>query len=246
MQHSIDLGEVELHAFHWDNFDRNMLAAHQRVMQHLGLEVRYWEENIAHGQWLDRVVGQARSKVIGIIEPDLIPLSRQAVQEAADYAWQNDSFIGCAQASNHIHPASHIFASPAFFFITPSAYARLGRPSFMPNKRGDVAEALSFIAERRGIRYRTLFPTCFEREPREGAWPLGSYGLYGVGTVFADRVYHLFQSRYGDNAALFVRRCDELIAGSFSTAGFHDSRALDFPGRVVPVKRPRWYLRPFM
>ncbi|WP_111895165.1 hypothetical protein [Acinetobacter sp. MB5] len=242
----LSLDEVEFHSFHWDNFDRDILAAHKKVMQHLGLNVKYTEENMPHGEWLDRVIGQSTAKVVAIIEPDLIPLNREIVEKSVQYVYQNDTFLGCAQASNHIHPATHIFASPAFFFITPSCYQALGKPSFMQNKQADVAEQLAYIAEKKGIRYRTLYPTCFEREPREGIWLLGNYGYYGIGTVFADSVYHLFQSRHADNVKLFLQRCDDVLNGCFSTEGFISSTAFNNIGRVV--KKPKikqWYKKIF-
>ncbi len=96
----------------------------------------------------------------------------------------------------------HIFLRLLFFFITKTCYEKLGRPSFMPNKHGDVAEALAFAAEEKRIPYRTLFPTRYEKAPSEVLWALASYGYYGIGTVFADQVYHLFQSRTAENIEL--------------------------------------------
>lgn len=242
---TFDLSEVEFHSFHWDNFDRKVLSAHKRVMEHFNLNVNYTQENIPHGEWLNRVIGNAKSKVVAIIEPDLIPLNREIVEQAAHYVYENDTFLGCAQASNHIHPACHIFASPAFFFITPSCYERLGRSSFMPIKyRSDVAEEISFRAEKLGIRYRTLYPTCFEVDPVEGVWALGSYGFYGIGTVFDDSVYHLFQSRFAQNVELFVRRCDEVIQGAFDSSEFIPSITFNDSSRMVqPAKPAKWHKR---
>ncbi len=242
--HPISLDDISFHSFHWDNFSPKVLQAHKRVMKHFGIDVQYTQENIPHGEWLDRVIGQGKSKVIAIIEPDLIPLNLDVVKQAAVYVYENDTFLGCAQASNHIYPASHIFASPAFFFITPNCYEKLGRPSFMPKKnRGDVAQELSYRAEELGIRYRTLYPSCFERGSEEGIWALGSYGFFGIGTVFAGSVYHLFQSRLAQNVELFVQRCDEVINNKFDTSGFISSTDLSDIGVVVPpptIKR-RWY-----
>jgi hypothetical protein len=240
---TIDLSRVEFHSFHWDNFSPEILVAHKKVMQHFGLNVTYTQKNIPHGQWLDEVMQSAKSEVIAIIEPDLIPLNRQIVDDAISYVLQHDSFLGCAQASNHIYPASHIFASPAFFFMTKSCYQRLGCPSFLETKTGDVAENISYLAEQLGIRYRTLYPTYFERVPREGIWPLGSYGYYGIGTVFHDSVYHLFQSRMAENIELFVKRCDEVLQHTFSTQGFISCTGFEKLDNVVPFrqKRKRWY-----
>lgn len=240
----VDFDDISFHSFHWDNFSPEVLAAHKRVMAHFGIKVHYTQENIPHGEWLDRVIGQGTSKVIAIIEPDLIPLNLEIVKQAANYVYDNDTFLGCAQVSNHVYPATHIFAAPAFFFITPSCYEKLGRPSFMPKKgQTDVAEKLSYRAEELGIRYRTLYPSCFERAPAEGVWALSSYGFYGIGTVFADSVYHLFQSRLAQNVDLFVQRCDEVINHTFNTSGFISSTDFQAIGKVVTPPKPkkRWY-----
>ena len=235
--------KIKLHSLHWDNFDKDMLAAHKKVMNHFDLDVQYTNKNIKHGVWLDEVIGDRSADVIGIIEPDLVPLNREIVDIAIRYVIENDSMIGCAQVSNHKHPQTHVFASPSFFFITRSCYERLGRPSFKRTQRGDVGEEVSYRAERLGVRYRTLFPTHFEREPRDGVWPLGSYGYFGVGTVFANAVYHLYQGRFADNVQLFVRRCEDILAGRFSTEGFNNATDLFYPGRIEPLKPKRWYQR---
>ena len=123
MNHNL-LKQTEFHSFHWDNFSSEILAAHQRVMSHLGLNVRYTQKNIPHGQWLDEIMATAQAEVIAIIEPDLIPLNIDIVVNAIEYVIKNDTFLGCAQVSNHIGNATHIFASPAFFFITKTCYEK--------------------------------------------------------------------------------------------------------------------------
>lgn len=242
--HGFDLSQVEFHSFHWDNFNQDVLNAHKKVMAHFGLNVTYTQENIPHGQWLDRVIGQSKSKVVAIIEPDLIPLNKEIIEKAAQYVFENDTFLGCAQVSNHIHPATHVFASPAFFFITPSCYEKLGRPSFLETRRADVAEELTFAAERIGLRFKTLFPKSYERAPVEGVWRLGSYGHYGIGTVFDGGVYHLFQSRLAANVDLFVTRCEEVVAGRFDDGGFIPCTGFDKPAQVVapPYAYP-WFCK---
>ena len=226
--------KLQLSTLYWDNFSPEMIEAHKKVMDHYGLKVNYTKETIDHGIWLNRTIGGSKADVIGIIESDCVPIHQTIINDCIDYVVKNDSFIGIAQVANHIGTKSHIYAAPAFFFITKSCYERLGRPSFTATPRGDVAEELSYRAEQLGIRYRTIYPTCFEREPQEGIWPLGSYGYYGVGTVFGDSIYHLYQGRIGSNADLFVQRCNEIIDGTFSTADFTSSTTQDYEGRIVP------------
>lgn len=157
--------KVEFHSFHWDNFNPDILSAHKKVMAHFGIDVKYTQKNIQHGTWLDDVLRNAKKEVIAIIEPDLIPLNRAIVENAARFALENNSFLGCAQASNHIHPAVHLFVSPAFFFISKNCYEQLGAPSFLPTANADVAEHLCYVAEQKQLLYRTLFPSYFQHQP---------------------------------------------------------------------------------
>lgn len=226
--------KIEFNTLHWDNVDKDMLQAHQRVMQHFNFPVNYHNVNMNHGQWMNRIVSESSSDVIIIIEPDCIPLNRDNILKCIYYAYNSDSFVGIAQVSNHIPPKSHIYAAPGFFCIRKSVYDRLGRPSFSETRRSDTAEELCFIAEEKGVRYRALLPTHFEKEPSEGLWPLSNLGYYGIGTVFDNTVYHLYQSRMADNIDLFVNRCNEVIANKFTTDGFYSSSLFNYKGKIVP------------
>ena len=70
------------------------------------------------------------------------------------------------------------------------------------------------------MKYRALMPTYFEKPSSEGIWPLSNLGYYGIGTVFNDSVYHLYQSRMAENIDMFVKRCEEVISGTFTTNNF--------------------------
>ncbi|MDG2938792.1 hypothetical protein P7M32_06130 [Bisgaard Taxon 10/6] len=239
MTAKFDLSDVEFHSFHWDNFNRDVLNAHKKVMAHFGLNVIYTEENMEHGEWLDRVMSRATKNVVAIIEPDCIPLNREIIEQSAEFVYKNNTFLGPAQASNHIYPGSHIFASPAFFFMATDCYKRMGFPSFKLNDRSDVAEEVAYRAEKLGVPYRALYPTHYEREPLEGIWRLGNYGYYGIGTVFAGSIYHLFQSRFEQNVKLFLQHCDEVINDRFSLDAFRCSTVLSPPERQMPLPKPK-------
>ena len=51
--------------------------------------------------------------------------------------------------------------------------------------------------------------------------------------MFDQTVYHLYQGRFGSNLQLFIQRCDEIAAGTFSSAGHHSARLFDYNGRIV-------------
>lgn len=208
-----------------------MMDAHKKVIEHFDLDVNYYKQNIPHGKWMDYVCKESKSDVIGFFDGDCVPLSLKAVFKAIKYVKENDSFLGIAQASNHIHPKSHIYAAPAFFFVTKSCWERINT-SFTETHRSDVAEEFCYTAEDMGIRYRCLYPTHFEGEPVEGVWPLSNYGYYGIGTVFGDSCYHLYQGRMGNNLEKFITRCEQIVAGGFSTSGFYNATD-EYNGRKV-------------
>jgi len=226
---------VEFACLYWDNTPQQQMLAHLSVMQHFGIPVRYCGENTPHGGWLDRICTDSTADVIGFFDSDCVPLSRERVEELLEYVVEHDSFVGVAQTSNHIPPASHIYAAPAFFMITRSCWERLGRPSFV-HRPGvcDVGEWISLSAEARGQRYRCLYPKSFEREPVEGLWPLGNFGYYGIGTNFDDTVFHLYQGRFAHNLQLFIERCGQIVDGSFASVPAESARRLHYAGRVVP------------
>lgn len=224
--------KLELNTLYWNNADPRILEAHEKVMDHFDLDVNYYLENTRHGLWMDHVMKNTTSDVVGFLDGDCVPLSRQAVLDAATYAYRNHTFIGIAQASNHIAPKSHIYAAPAFFFVHREAWQYINT-SFAETARGDVAEEFTYRAEQLSIKYRCIYPEYFERESDEGLWPLGNYGYYGVGTTFGQSCYHLYQSRKNTNIELFVDRCYNIIEGSFSNDGMIPSKILNYEGNIV-------------
>jgi hypothetical protein len=225
--------KIEFVSLHWDNVDQDMLDAHKRVMKHFDIPVNYYNLNINHGHWMTEIHKQSTSDIIVTIEPDCIPLNKDKLLDVVRFAKRMNTFVGIAQVSNHIRPKSHIYAAPGFYVMPTRLYKTLNCPSFSETRRSDTAEEISYIAEENGIRYRALRPTYFEGEPTEGVWPLGCLGYYGIGTVFEDTVYHLYQSRMAQNIELFVKRCDEVINGTFTTEGFHSSTTFNYKGKTV-------------
>jgi hypothetical protein len=213
---------VDLRCMYWQNGEY-LIDSHKKVTEHLGLKVQYDLTTIPHGQWMNEVLENSTADVVGFFDNDCVPLNAGIVEYAIAYATATKSFIGTAQASNHIAPRAHIFAAPCFFFIYRDTWVKMGKPSFLENTRSDVAEEVSYVAEDHMVPYKALYPTHFEREPIEGVWRLGNFGYYGIGTVFANSVFHLFQGRYKQNADLFKLRCEEIVNGTFSTDGMFNS-----------------------
>jgi hypothetical protein len=211
---------VEFNSLHWNNVDKDMLSAHQRVMDYFGIPINYHNlDGYNHGHWMQGVINNSTSDVIVFMEPDCIPLNKRYL-EYIKYVNRNETFVGIAQVSNHISPKSHIYAAPGFYAISKKAYDKLDRPSFTETRRSDTAEEISYMAEERGMKYRALMPTYFEKPSSEGIWPLSNLGYYGIGTVFDNSIYHLYQSRMAENIEMFVKRCDQVTRDEFTTEFF--------------------------
>jgi len=213
--------KAEIHSLNWPDSDVRIPQQQAAVFQHFQLPLKQHHIRADHSQWMDVVLSKAKADVILFVDNDCVPLKRDAVIEAISWAAKHQSFLGLAQSSNHIKSGTHVFAAPAFIAIARSAWMRLGQPSCRPTPRGDVAEELSWRAEEEGLPYKAWYPTHFHHPSREGLWRLGNYGTYGIGSVFADRVFHLYQGRFADNVNLFVEVCNDIRNDRFSSEGYH-------------------------
>lgn len=209
------MSKVEIHTLAWPNTEPRIVSGHTDVTTKLDLRVAYTIHQADHGLWMDAVMSQSRADVVGFLDVDCVPTSRETVDKAIAWAAENKSFVGIAQVSNHIPPASHIYAAPAFFFIWRETWEQLGKPTFAATPHSDVAENVSYAAELARIPYKTLFPVAYTEAPAEGAWRLHTYGHYGIGTYFESGVYHLYQSRMQKNIDLFCHACVTVMDSDF-------------------------------
>jgi len=209
---------VEIYTLAWPDTDPDMIKAHSDVCKHLGVDVNYTIQRLPHGLWMNELLINSKADVVGFLDIDCVPTNKEVVENAVKHCVDTKSFVGIAQASNHIPPKSHIFAAPAFFFIWRDTWLKLGNPTFSEvPELADVAENVSYAAEMADIRYKTLFPTHYTKESTDGLWNLHTYGVYGIGTVFEEGVYHLYQGRLRNNVDLFKQECQAIIDGTFNT-----------------------------
>jgi hypothetical protein len=224
--------KVSIHCLYWSTVNPSVFENHKMVLDKFELPAFYTKKNIPHGMWMNNVCNNFDSDVFVFFDIDCVPLERKIFDDSLEYVIKHNTFLGNAQASNHIKPMSHVFAAPSFFMITKDCYNELGKPTFSETSRSDVAQEVSYIAEERGKRYKCIYPTKFEGIPLEGVWRLSNYGLYGIGTLFQDKIYHLFQGRFNKNVELFGKRCQEIMRDSFDMSEMHDSLG-EFNGPIV-------------
>jgi hypothetical protein len=216
-------------SFHTLNFNLNPLIvnSHKMVMDHFGIPIQYHNYEMHPGEWMDNVVRTSKEDVVVIFDIDCVPLDKDRLDNLISYVSDNKTFVGSAQASNHLKIKNHIFAAPNFFAISKSAFDQLGRPSFhakwdSDHDHGwDVAQNVSLVAQAMNFKFRVLMPTFYDKPINDegDSWDLGPCGKYGIGTVFDNTVYHLFNIRHQENIDLFSKRCLEIVEDRFSTHG---------------------------
>ena len=217
---------VSVNTLYWPDTDPGIVKAHSDVMKHLGIDVCYTIQQYPHGQWMDAVMEQTDSDIVVFLDIDCVPTNMTVFDDAIEWVAKHQSFLGIAQVSNHIKPASHIYAAPAFLVVYKKAWEFLQKPTFAEVPWGDVGENFSYSAEMAGLKYKTLMPTHYHKRPDGERWFLHSYGEYGIGTHFEGGVFHLYQGRMPQNQKLFKKVCRDIIKGTFTTDKMKNAREI--------------------
>jgi hypothetical protein len=197
-----------LHCFYCDNLDERMIKLHKEASSLVGIEVQYWSFSIAelasknirphvmHGLFLEQLLRESPSEVVGIIDADCILSSADFLASCQDKVKKSGTVIGLAQCANHLPSRNHIYAAPAFMLVNAEAWHDLGRPSLAPDFEFDTAQRLSHVLEAENLPVDIIMPDCHTRLGQ--IWQLGGKGTYGIGTCYGERhVFHLFQSARG-------------------------------------------------
>jgi len=208
--------KVSINTLYWDNTDQNVIDYHKKVMKYFDLDVHYTQQNINHGLWIDSILTKGDADVFVFMDSDCIPLKREAIDEAIQYC-ANGYMVGNAQVTNCIRAKHDLFCAPSFLVISRPYYERIGKPSAVNNKRSDVAQELTRAAVDAELRLKMNFPTSFQSVPAGGIWRLSGYGYYGIGTIFDDKIYHLFQTRFKQNVELFKDTAGCVLRGDLAS-----------------------------
>jgi len=152
-----------------------------------------------------------------ILDVDCIPITFDALPYVFDKA-NNGVLIGNAQRSHYIENNEHVFIGSSCICINKTVFEHLGKPSFVPTKRGDIAEELVYIAQAKNMPVEFLIPHDYEASPYGAAeWALtGNLNPYGIGTTFMKEngdlmFYHLFESRHNLNVERFLAKVQQVL-----------------------------------
>ena len=181
----------------------------------------------SHGETMTGVVQMMEERghnAILFLDIDCVPVTLDSIDFMFEQAYAG-KLVGDAQRSNHIENNQHVFAGAHNICFSIDTYNKIGRPSFNPTARGDVAEELTFLAEESKIDVELLMPLHYEAPPfrmdwetnREPFWRLAD-GLpnYGIGTTYGtpdgDALFwHCWQSFHPGQQERFLNKCKELL-----------------------------------
>jgi hypothetical protein len=198
--------------FYMQNVDPRVVDAQRRVMRRfLPGDVEYYQilTESSHGEALQQFVHHSTHEIIIFFDIDAVPLSSKAIPQFIAAASRNE-LIGIAQRANHRRWDNHIYAAPAAMAFRKSLYVDMGEPSFLPSRRGDVAEELTRACRDREVPVTLLWPTHAKIiNPR---WHLRDGETYGWGTTYEDEIYHNFECREGGwKMDMFIDKCTEVL-----------------------------------
>lgn len=222
---------ISINTLCWDNTDDTILNYHKKVMSHFDLNVKYTQQNINHGLWIDNILTKDNSDIFVFMDADCIPLKREAIDEAIQYC-ANGYMVGNAQVTNCIQAKHDLFCAPSFFVINRPYYERIGKPSAVNNKRSDVGQELTRAAVDAELRMKMNFPTSFQSIPSGGIWRLSGYGYYGIGTIFDEKIYHLFQTRFKQNVELFKETAECVLKNDLASINRRYDCRSEYAGKL--------------
>ena len=224
----------EIHTLYYKNSNPIFFEFHSKIMKKFDVPVQYTNETLNVGVWMDRVMNNSKSDIVGFIDIDCLVTNKDIINKCLSNVKKTKSMIGIALSANHIFPYTHIYIGPAFCFIDRQTWNKIGKPTFgqLKNKlknifktKYDYSQNVCYQLEKNGIRYKALYPQFFDKVHKE--YYLHNYGMYGIGTYYEGGVYHLFESRLNENIKLFEKRCEQILKDTFTTEGMINSRSFE-------------------
>lgn len=171
------------------------------------------------GTFKDPIEKKLDHDVIFFLDIDAIPTNVLAIDLIIDAAAEG-ILVGNAQRSGHIENNQHVFAAPSCVAMSKDVFEKIGKPSAIPNARGDVCEEWTFMAEEEGVPVQTFMPLKFDAPPirmdwetnQEPFWRLAD-GMphYGLGTTFTSGIYHNFQIFHPGQQERFWAKCESYL-----------------------------------
>ncbi len=192
-----------------DNIDPRVVRYQHRCVEHFLPDhwtFRQYRSDESHGSAISRCMRESKDDIVVVLDIDCIPLTPAALPLLMSYA-EKGILAGAIQRANHIDNDRHLYVGPFCMSFSRAVYERLGQPSFLSSKRGDVGEELTYRWQERGNGVFFLWPSHVECR----VWPLVGDAMFGYGTTYEDLFYHAFCIREGITKERFISRCDSIL-----------------------------------
>lgn len=203
-------------SYYQDNIPAELVAAQAEIVNRMrpdSCDFVQVKAGAEHGAVIDWFLRDSDCDNYVLLDIDAIPLNQLIVPYMLHKA-ATGTIVGNIQRSNHLENGRHVFAAPSFMAFSRARWTELGRPSFLPTARGDVAEEVTFAAEARGVPLELFRP---HRVLGDKCWALdgSDQPQYGVGTFFhcggVEVSFHNFQIRFAQSQALFLDVCRAVL-----------------------------------
>jgi hypothetical protein len=210
---------MRFHTFYTHNLPKKLLEDHQKVCNHIGIDVEYYSEDYtdynsvytAHGKFMTSVMQQ--KEVACFLDIDCLPHNLKYIEQAYEWAVKNNSFVGNAQNISHTQMRNRLYASAPFLIVTQDAWKTLGSPDltwFIQNGiQIDTSQIITLRADEIGFPYQLMYPIGYDGDNHRS---LGGYGQYGTGTLYPS-TYHYFRiSEFQDKLPdLWTKRVNNIL-----------------------------------
>lgn len=183
---------MKFHVFYTDDLPREIVSDHQRVCDHLDIDVEYHihlqyatydEVYSAHGNFITDIIQS--EEVACFLDIDCLPFNKTLLEKA--YQWTKDhvSFVGNAQNISHTVMRNQVYAAASCLMVSREAWNQLGTPSmawYMDNGiQIDTAQLLTLRADSYAFSYQLMYPQGWDSDE---SYKLAGYGMYGKGTKY--------------------------------------------------------------
>lgn len=215
--------KIKVASFYMENISEQMIIYQKKVFDHLGVSLDQIKIEKDHGWGITRYVWglEGDYDTLVLFDIDAIPLTKEAVPWMIETVSDGKTLLGHAQCSNHIHKDKpRLYASCAIMAFSRQFYETIGMPSFQYTHDGDTSSELTYRTEMianghfggkpMDLKVKYMWPT----STMIPMWTLGLHGVFGIGTTFDRKVFHLFQGSVPKHLPLFVKKCQEVLGES--------------------------------
>lgn len=200
--------DISIITFYNDNIPLPLVKAQKTVFDKFGIRIEQTLTHLSHPDAIDHYVKNNQFDVLIIFDIDCIPLTKDAVSEAAQIVRKNNCIYGAIQNANHIEGSAD-YASPAFICFSRRTFELIGSPSFKPTRRGDVGAELTYRAREENIDVKLLRVA----EVNVPLWKLSDGTMFGHGTNYENKVFHAFESSKSHKSKMiFIKKCMAILS----------------------------------